>query len=436
MTTGSSLVIDLAVVAVLLLVSAPIISRYLRHDPRAPWLVRLLWVSLCLHLLGSFAQNWVVAHVYHGSADYVGYEHQGADIASALHHGSFSFGSLHIPGNDMVGLTLGFLFFVMTPDQIGGFLVFSWFAFLGLLGFFRAFCLVLPQGDHRRYGYLLFLLPSLLYWSSASGKEAVMVGTLGLATVGAAKLFTHRHGGLPLLAAGLALGALYRPHESLLLFASLCIAFILRRPQQGSPLGPLRWAVTATLLIGGLVVLSHVSASFLHVKSLNPTSVTDTLQKVNTNTIGKSHAGTAGFGSSVDYSWSPSLRDYPKDVYIVLLQPLPWQAHGLTQIASALENLFLLGLAVVSWRRLGRLPRAMVQQPYVTFAVVFSLGFIYLFSSLGNLGLLAREKVLLFPLLFVPLCLPKRNPARSPTPAEAGWPVAEERRLAAADLLG
>jgi len=49
--------------------------------------------------------------------------------------------------------------------------------------------------------------------------------------------------------------------------------------------------------------------------------------------------------------------------------------------------------------------------------VLYSLGFLYLFAALGNLGLLDRERTLLFPLLFVPLCLTRDH--RQPSDAAA-----------------
>ena len=65
------------------------------------------------------------------------------------------------------------------------------------------------------------------------------------------------------------------------------------------------------------------------------------------------------------------------------------------------------GLAVLSGRRLARLPLELVRRPYVAFALVYTFAFIYAFSSLGNFGILARERSQLLPVLFVVLCVPR-----------------------------
>jgi hypothetical protein len=44
--------------------------------------------------------------------------------------------------------------------------------------------------------------------------------------------------------------------------------------------------------------------------------------------------------------------------------------------------------------------------PYVVYAGVFVLGFMVAFSSFPNFGLLARQRVQLFPFYFVLFCIP------------------------------
>ena len=76
--------------------------------------------------------------------------------------------------------------------RLGGFLVFAWIGFLGLLLFWRAFRIGVPDGDGRRYMILVLFLPSLLYWPSAIGKEAWMMLGLGLCAYGIACVFQRR----------------------------------------------------------------------------------------------------------------------------------------------------------------------------------------------------------------------------------------------------
>ncbi len=68
---------------------------------------------------------------------------------------------------------------------------------------------------------------------------------------------------------------------------------------------------------------------------------------------------------------------------------------------------------------LARLPVLALRYPYVAFAVVFTLLSALAFSGFGNFGLLARERVQLFPLVLVVLALP-RPVHVAPTPP-SGW---------------
>ena len=57
-------------------------------------------------------------------------------------------------------------------------------------------------------------------------------------------------------------------------------------------------------------------------------------------------------------------------------------------------------------RQLRAALRAARAKPYVMMCLVYSLGFLYAFAALGNLGLIERERTLLFPFLMVLLAIP------------------------------
>jgi hypothetical protein len=84
----------------------------------------------------------------------------------------------------------------------------------------------------------------------------------------------------------------------------------------------------------------------------------------------------------------------------------------LTQLASSLENTFLVALLIVSWRRLASAFTAMRRHPYLLLVALYSLVWIILFASLGNLGILVRERTSLLPLLLVLVSWPAATRAR------------------------
>jgi hypothetical protein len=66
----------------------------------------------------------------------------------------------------------------------------------------------------------------------------------------------------------------------------------------------------------------------------------------------------------------------------------------------------LLLVGVFSWRRLVHVPRLMLTTPYLVFAALCVVTFGVAFSSIGNLGILVRQRSLILPLLLVFWCVP------------------------------
>ena len=148
---------------------------------------------------------------------------------------------------------------------------------------------------------------------------------------------------------------------------------------------------------------------------------------VNLSSINQNNqASGTGFGSSgVTYSQSPIY--FPKDVYVVLFDPLPFNAHGGGELFQALQNTVLLVMLVLGLRSLRILPRAAFARPYLIMCFVYVLSFCYFFASLGNLGLIAREATVMVPLYLVLLCVPRGPRHRPPRYV---WELTRRRRAA------
>jgi hypothetical protein len=116
----------------------------------------------------------------------------------------------------------------------------------------------------------------------------------------------------------------------------------------------------------------------------------------------------------------------------VLTRPWPWEARNATSLLAALELLMFWGIL---WYRRKNLKRALANwrsDPLLRIAVPF----IVIYSvSLGllvvNLGIIARQRVFLFPFLFLfieamPAIARKRAARRPPIAGPLGGP---QRRL-------
>jgi hypothetical protein len=403
-------------VAVLLLASVPLLRRAARdEEPAFFW---ILLTALLLKLLSAFARYAVAAELYDGSIDASAYVEAGERLAQAYRQGVFTpdLGRGFI-GTGALGVITGVLFAIIGRTELGGYVIFSWWAFWGLLAFYKAFRTALPDGDHRRYALLVLFLPSLLYWPSSIGKDAWMLLGLGLAALGSARLLARVRGALPPLVLGLAATTIVRPHVTALIFAGLLAAYVLRRgPAESSLIGPMAKPLGVVVLLVVMAVIVGQAKSYFGVEDEAGTGATTVLDEASRRTdTGGSQAEAVG---------ARSITDAPAAVIAVLFRPFPWEAHNVQALIASVEGLAILWLLLGSVRRLGAVPRLTRDRPYVMLALVYTLLFCMAFSSLGNFGILTRQRVQLLPIALVLLALPA---ASKPPQSFRWWWIVEVR---------
>ena len=132
--------------------------------------------------------------------------------------------------NGAVSIVAGVVFALVGANQAAGFLVMSWLAFIGIIFFYRAFTVTFSGKGNRRYGYLVFFLPSLVFWTSDISKEAMMTFLLGFAAYGCARILAGQATiGCWLLILVAAVGAAFiRPNEMLLEIGGFTVAMLFR----------------------------------------------------------------------------------------------------------------------------------------------------------------------------------------------------------------
>jgi hypothetical protein len=149
-------------------------------------------------------------------------------------------------------------------------------------------------------------------------------------------------------------------------------------------------------------LLAPRAEHFLKIKDLSLTSVDNRLKRVSADTT---HAGSQNFGSTAATTNTPTVIDDPArtpiDTITVMFRPFPWEAPTTVTLIAGLESLFLLVLTVASWRRILAAVRQMGRVPYIAFALFYTIVFIATFASVGNFGILARERVQTLPAFFV-----------------------------------
>jgi hypothetical protein len=420
-TIGSNPIVVTLLAVALFALGRRVIRGIVKAEGGDPWLAKALTVCLVLHLLAAPLQIWAVNHLYGGIADYTRYIYKGASLASNFRHFNFSLppGFGGIVDNGSISIVAGALFALVGINQAAAFLIMSFLSFIGITCYYRAFTLTFGGAGNRRYGYLLFFLPSLIFWTADVSKEAIMIFLLGVLTYGCAQVLA-RTGGFRawlLILAGCAGSVFIRPNEMLLVLGGFTIAMIFRPTRASAKFEPARRTASLVLLSAMVAVVLFLTLHFL--PGLHGS--------VNLSSINKNNQGPgSGFGSSgVAYSQSPLF--YPKDVYVVLFDPLPFNAHGSGEQFQALQNAVLLVMLIASVRNLRILPRAALSRPYLIMCFVYVVSFCYFFAALGNLGLIAREATVMVPLYLVLLCIPRGPRHRPPRYI---WELTRRQRVA------
>jgi hypothetical protein len=389
------------VAPVLFILSLPVANRAARRDGVA--IGRIVMVAAAVKIfVAPVLRYWMAFSVYGGTADASTYHDAGAILAPLFRHGHY--GNLgQITGTRFMEILTGQVYALIGPTGLGGFVVFSWFGFLGCYLFYRAFRVAYPDGDGRRYALLVFFFPTMLFWTSSTGKEAFMALVLGAAALGSSQLIAGRLRGLVWLALGVWGAAVVRGHMALMIGVGLAVAAPIavlaggsrgdgrRRSRLGGAV-----LVLALLLAGSTLI--GTAEKFLGVQSLNVESAQEKLDSVQHQT---------SEGGSTYTTLSPNNPfGFVFDGVTVLFRPFPIEAHNVQAVMAGLEGIAILVVCVGSRRRLARVPRELLRRPYAAFALVYTFAFIYAFSSINNFGILVRERSQLLPVLFVVLCLP------------------------------
>lgn len=409
--TGRGLIIGPLVVAALV----PFILRLRRTEVRFD-LAGIVLAALGLKLCLVYARLFMVDHIYGSVGDSFDYDHHGREFAPYFRALQFDVDpGRPVPGTGFLRILTGGVYAVFGADRFTGFIVFGVMAFIGIWLFYQAFVMAVPEGDHRRYALLVFFWPSLAFWPAATGKEAWMVFSLGLASNGAARVFSQRRAGYTVLALGITAAAMPRPHIAIVVLAAVAVGLatstLFGAGTGGRSTAPAAKVVGLVFIAAASVVLAPQVATFLQIDDVGTGGLDAALSATQER--------TAGGGSSFAAVAIESPLDYPWGFASVLYRPFPHEVRSAASAISAFEGLLLLALTVASLRRMRRLPSRIVRNPYLAYAASFAFMFGYVFSFISNFGILARQRVQLLPFLLVLMSLAAVNGRRAASGAPA-----------------
>ncbi len=408
----------LTIAPVLIGLTVPVALWIARTD-QDPTLAGIVMAGVVLKLVGAYVRYYVAIEAYSRS-DSRQYDEAGRILAPELRRLVFSDQIGSTVGTGFIKLFTGIVYAVFGMSLPGGFFVFAWLGFLGLLIFTRAFRIGVPTGDPRRYLIAVLFVPTLVYWPSAIGKEAWMMLCIGITAYGVASVFRKRPSGVIALGLGLLAMLMVRPHLTLIVFVGLAFALLVRRAPARTYAAPFfRLVGVVVLALLGLYLASQTAAFLDKPRAPVEGLSVSTIDAQLTNTQDQTNDG----GSSFNPVQVNNPLDMAPAFVTVFFRPFPFEASSVQELASAAEGILLIGLLVASRRRLRSIPSLIRTTPYVAFCVGYLLAFTFAFSSFANFGILARQRVQAIPFLLVFLALPLyqdlTNPPASPPPPRA-----------------
>jgi len=396
----------LAVLTVLMILVVGIIASRLGSPLDKAWLPQWVLIAFTAKLIAAGARYAFLVHSYEGVGDATGYHGRGLALAEVWRTftvpTSGLFGS---EGTRFVSQVTGLLYTPYRPSMLGGFFLFSTLAFLGQLAFYAAFRRAESNGRLKGYAFALFFLPSIVFWPSSIGKESLMLFALGIAAYSVARLFDgYRLGWVIPLTAALLFMAEIRVHITALVVTALAGAMLLSRgPEQGGAQLRRIALITVSVVAFTLVVTMTSEAFGIDASGSDLDPFLDDLQR-----------RTQQGGSAVEGDPVRSPADIPEATLRVLFRPFLTEAHNFQALLSSLEGVVLMALLV--WRLPSMVRRfsALRRRPYLMFSLFFSIGFIVAFSSIFNLGIIARQRSQVLPFV-VALLVGLGWPSQAPT---------------------
>jgi hypothetical protein len=372
----------------------------------------LLGSALAVKILGALTR-YVMLQVVFGGGDAVAYHRAGVEHYQMVRGLDFSFVQPPYFGTVFVEDATAFLYAVTGPTMLGAFLVFSLLAFIGTWFFYRAARLSFPGGDGRLYFLLLFFLPTMAFWPSSLGKDALVVFGLGVATWGLAKLLQRVSAGPALqMVAGTAVAFGVRPAVGVMFAAGAAVAFLLHPGRLRSPLSrPISWVFVGPLIVAVLLVATSRALEYERLEADLTTVVEEYVA---------THERLVGEGGSVIEGPVPTgPLQFAGAALTVLFRPLPWELADPLAAAAGLESLVILAVFLLRLRPGWRALRREWRGGMVICALIMVVALVVPLTAAANFGLLVRQRAQLLPFLFliltaVPRPALRRGPRASP----------------------
>ncbi len=375
----------LIVAPVLAIVAVLMINKWIRSS-LGPSLAALFVAGFGVRMAASVPR-------FLGGADSPIYQREGVRIADELRLLNFGVETgRSVPGTGTIRYLSGVVNVFTGSTYIATFLLFATVAFVGQCFFLRAMRPAMNDKQFRLLCLAVMLSPTLAFWPSSIGKESLSLLGIGLGAFGASLLYDRRWRGVPYVLFGAFAVGMVRPHVALILLVGLSVGLMAR---QAHTRGRMLTHLTLLLIvIVGAMAMAGASADLFGLDSF------DGVSDVNA-ALDFAQERTSQDAAQFVAARVVSPLDYPWAFVTVLFRPFPWEATNPAAMISALESAALLTTLLVAVPGLFRQAQHVVQRGQLLYSFAFTTVFVYLFSAIGNFGILSRQRAQVIPFLLV-----------------------------------
>mgnify|MGYP000639100901 CR=1 FL=1 len=271
-------------------------------------------------------------------------------------------------------------------------LIYSFIGFLGLILFYKSYLYVMKNNQveshmQRQFMYMLFLLPSILFWSSTLGKDSLTLFIVGLFVFNFIKLIdSYKLTNIVFLLVAMYLAYLVRPWF-LIIFTMTIFFFYLNFKS--------RKQIIFSIVLSP--ILYYMVWEFLASRSVH--SVDKIFETIYISASNMSEGGSAievnDISTLVGYIYY-----YIPNIFTSIFRPMFYDVTNVFTLLNAVENIILLYL-VITYILLR--PLEIWNNKYLKALILFILtwSLIYVIISPTNLGIAVRFKLQVLPVILI-----------------------------------
>lgn len=283
-------------------------------------------------------------------------------------------------------------------------LVFCYLSYLFEWPLFRLLCSIYPSLK-KQFSYTFLMIPSVLFWGSGVGKDAIMLGSIMFFVYCFYNLAILKRQVLKYLLLLIFTGFLISLIRGFILFTLLpcSMLMLVTYYQNNIRSSALRFLIAPALLAGAGL------GSYLMIKTLGNSVESYSIDSLQQKAEGFRSWHTTQGGSTysigegeMDFSAGSIAKQAPVALITCIYGPFIWQVRNPVMLMSALESLFLLYLTLklVFNKRIYAIFKVLLADHWVVFCVPFIL---VLAMAIGltsfNFGALVRYRIPVLPFL-------------------------------------